>query len=374
MEEQTYGIEDGCSRVVVHFLKVINETTSGYREFAVWRKKHIQHENNIVFVCGRRGAGNKKDIAGSKVIWGNDDCGRIREKVKEILSICREKGIPIVFHIQQSAAIWEIIRACAGLDIRKSMIYTERNTFSGYDKANKKRSLMSAVYAKHLTFLSYASYEDYPGMVKWMKHNNMSVIEHGANGGEITCKDWEKRKAVHKPTLELVFTARIVPVKNHIFLLDVAEELEGIHISFIGEEQCPVIQNEIRRRHLESKVTVTGLVSREEVYKRLGEGDVYVSSSTLEGLPVSVLEAMHAGLPAVLSAIGPHIELSQYTRGIKILPLEKKAWVEELNRLKQMKTEELAEMGIRNAEAARRYFTLARMHKRYSRLYSLLES
>ena len=239
----------------------------------------------------------------------------------------------------------------------------------------KRNCIFSALYAKHLTFLSHASYEDYPRWVRFLKRGNISIIEHGACKDEIMKIDWAKRKDAAIETLQLVYVARLVPVKNHMFLLDIIEELDGIHILFVGGgQQYPMIQNIIKKRQLEDKITVTGLVDREEVYQILGQGDVYVSPSQVEGLPVSVLEAMHAGLPAVLSDIGPHVELAQYSEGIKILPMEKKIWIDELKRLKQMQIEELAKMGEQNAEVANRCFALDRMHKRYSRLYAVLES
>lgn len=372
---RTYGIDERYSRVVVHFLQVVNETTIGYREVAVWRTRHMEHEKNIVFICGTRKKCGKKTFPEAKVVWGNKNIGRMRQKIKEICAICRTKGIPLVFHIQQQGVIMDIIKACAGLNIRKHMLYTMQSTFSGYISQNNKRnSILAALYARHLIFLSHASYEDYPQIVKLLKRGNISVIERGACQDEIIKINWVERRNIKKSVLELVYTARLVSVKNHIFLLDIIEALENVHITFIGGgEQQPVIQEEIERRHLENKVTITGLVYREEVYKILGQGDIYVSSSKVEGLPVSVLEAMHTGLPIVLSDIGPHIELAQKTDSIMTLPLEKQLWIDKLNELKQLKTEELAKLGEKNARVANRYFTLDRMHRRYSRLYSSLE-
>lgn len=372
---RTYGIDEHYTRVIVHFLQVVNETTGGYREFAVWRTRHMEHEKNIVFICGTKAKSGKKTFPETEVVWGNNDIGRMRQKIKEIYAICRKKGIPLVFHIQQNGVIMDIIKACAGLNIRKHMLYTMQSTFSGYASQNMKRNcILAALYAKHLTFLSYASYEDYPKIVKLLKHGNLSVIEHGANQDEVVKINWSERKNITKAVLELVYTARFVAVKNHMFLLDIMDALENVHITFIGGgEQQPVIQQEIERRHLEDKVAITGIVSREEVYELLGQADIYVSPSKVEGLPVSVLEAMHTGLPVVLSDIGPHRELAQKADSIMMLPLEKQLWIEKLNVLKQMKTEELAKLGEKNAKAADRYFTLDRMHERYSRLYSLME-
>lgn len=371
---QRYGIDDSCSRVVIHFLRTINETTGGYREFAVWREKHIQYEKNIVFVCGKKTEGNKNNCREVKVVWGNGEIKKIRGKVKEILSICRKKEIPVVFHIQQFSAIDTIIRATVGLGVRKNMLYTMKSTFSGYTSYSiKLKCILSALWAKHLTFLSYASYSDYPRIIKWMKGRNISVIEHGADREEIKRIDWKERTIKPHQIFEFVYTARIVPVKNHIFLLDVMENVEGIHITLIGEENGSVIQREIKKRHLENKISITGLMSREKVYSLLEEADGYLSTSTVEGLPVSVLEAMHAGLPIILSDIKPHMELARKTDGIIILPLKKEIWAEKLNAFKKMRIERLCELGDKNRSAANRYFTLERMHKRYDKLYSFLE-
>lgn len=372
---RTYGIDERYTRVVVHFLQVVNETTIGYREVAIWRTKHMEHEKNIVFICGTREKCGKKNLSETEVVWGNKDIKRIREKIKEICVICCKKGIPLVFHIQQQGVIMDLIKACAGLNIRKYMLYTMQSTFSGYASQDAKRkSILAALYANHIIFLSHASYEDYPQIIKRLKRSNISIIERGACQDEIIKVNWTERKNKVKSALELVYTARLVPVKNHIFLLDIIQTLENVHATFIGGgEQLPILQKEIKKRHLENKVTITGIVSREEVYKLLGQGDIYVSPSKVEGLPVSVLEAMHTGLPIVLSDIGPHRELAQKTDSIITLPLEKQLWIEKLNELKQMKTEELAKLGEKNAKVADRYFTLDRMHERYSHLYSLLE-
>ncbi len=371
---QQYGIDEGCSRVVLHFLRTVNETTGGYREFAVWREKNMQHEKNIVFVCGKKTEGNKNNCCEVKVIWGNGEIKKIRERIKEILTVCRKKEIPVIFHIQQFSAIDTVIKSTAGLGIRKHMVYTMKSTFSGYaDKCIRRQCILSALWAKHLTFLSYASYADYPAVIKWMKGKNISVIEHGADRTAIQKTDFEVRKGEPRQIFEFIYTARIVPVKNHIFLLDVMENVEGIHITLVGEENGSAIQREIKKRHLDSKISITGLMSREKVYSLLVNADGYLSPSTVEGMPVSVLEAMHAGLPMILSDIEPHMELAKKTDGIIILPLKTEMWVEKLKAFKNMKTEELSRLGDENWNAANRYFTLERMHRRYGRLYSSLE-
>jgi glycosyltransferase involved in cell wall biosynthesis len=50
-------------------------------------------------------------------------------------------------------------------------------------------------------------------------------------------------------------------------------------------------------------VTVTGWVTREEALERLVEADVYLQTSHWEGMPLSVIEALASGVPAVVTDI-----------------------------------------------------------------------
>jgi glycosyltransferase involved in cell wall biosynthesis len=51
-------------------------------------------------------------------------------------------------------------------------------------------------------------------------------------------------------------------------------------------------------------VTFTGEVSHEEVAGRMAEADVFLNASTMDGLPLSLLEAMASGLIAVTTDAG----------------------------------------------------------------------
>jgi glycosyltransferase involved in cell wall biosynthesis len=50
-------------------------------------------------------------------------------------------------------------------------------------------------------------------------------------------------------------------------------------------------------------VAVTGWIPREEALERLAEADVYLQTSQWEGMPLSVIEAMAAGIPVVVTDI-----------------------------------------------------------------------
>jgi len=66
----------------------------------------------------------------------------------------------------------------------------------------------------------------------------------------------------------------------------------------------------------DDSIILTGF--RQNVSDYLFASDYYLSSSLTEGMPLSVLEAMSAGLPLVLSDIEPHIEILKKARTKKI--------------------------------------------------------
>jgi glycosyltransferase involved in cell wall biosynthesis len=83
---------------------------------------------------------------------------------------------------------------------------------------------------------------------------------------------------------------------------------------------------------LEGAVRLAG--ERHDVPQRLAEADVFVLSSRSEGAPLSVLEAMAAGLPVVASAVGGVPELVEDgVTGVLVAPGDPAALAAVLERL-----------------------------------------
>jgi glycosyltransferase involved in cell wall biosynthesis len=105
-------------------------------------------------------------------------------------------------------------------------------------------------------------------------------------------------------TLVVGTVARLTEQKNHSSILDVAERLQNTNIRFeiAGEgELRNQLEEEIERREL-ANVTLRGFV--EDIPGFLTDLDIYFQPSHHEGLCITVLEAMAAGLPVVGSNVG----------------------------------------------------------------------
>jgi len=107
--------------------------------------------------------------------------------------------------------------------------------------------------------------------------------------------------------VRLISVGSLYAVKNFSFLIDcfaaVRKKFENIHLTLVGDGvQRQALEAQICRLGLEKAVTLAGTVSDVENY--LADADIYVASSLFEGLPLSMLEAMAAGLPVISTDVG----------------------------------------------------------------------
>ena len=98
--------------------------------------------------------------------------------------------------------------------------------------------------------------------------------------------------------------ANFIESKNHMFLLDVFKEIadrdEKAVFFCLGEGDLrPQIEEKIRQLELEKKVVLTGIRHDAEAF--MSAMDVLIFPSFFEGLPLTLIEAQIASLPAVIS-------------------------------------------------------------------------
>lgn len=97
--------------------------------------------------------------------------------------------------------------------------------------------------------------------------------------------------------------ARLDPIKGIDVLLRAMTELEGVSAVIVGDGEARVALVALAQDlGVADRVTFAGWSDRARDYLALL--DVYVLASRFEGLPVSVIEAMLAGLPVVASDVG----------------------------------------------------------------------
>ena len=117
--------------------------------------------------------------------------------------------------------------------------------------------------------------------------------------------------ALHDPPV-ILFIGEILERKGIVILLDALDQLDAqgvgnYELRILGDNRPGLdplrdqMVNEITARG--RGATMTGPVSRSEVYRHLSEADLYVFPTFTEGQPFTVIEALAAGVPIVASNI-----------------------------------------------------------------------
>lgn len=116
---------------------------------------------------------------------------------------------------------------------------------------------------------------------------------------------------VARPGPAFYMASRLVPGKNVEALIsafkEIASRLPFSTLDIFGDG--PLFADLKEKTEGLTDITLRGQVERDALYTDIASLDVYISLSGGEGLPVAPMEALAAGLQAVLSDIPPHREL-----------------------------------------------------------------
>lgn len=146
---------------------------------------------------------------------------------------------------------------------------------------------------------------------KWLFGNKiindkkLKIINNGINTSLYTF-DLQKRDKIRNEMnlqgkIVICHVGRFAPMKNHIFLVRVFEEIKKLKrnsvLLLIGDgELYPSIQKYVKEKKIED---IKFLGIRRDVQDLLQAADVFVLPSLFEGLPLSLVEAQAASLPCV---------------------------------------------------------------------------
>jgi glycosyltransferase involved in cell wall biosynthesis len=171
----------------------------------------------------------------------------------------------------------------------------------------------------------------------------------------------------------LLTVGRMREPKDFMTLVRAIADLEPgtVRLQIAGDgPDRPALEAEIARLGVDRAVELLGM--REDVDHLLAAADLFVLSSDSEGLPMSVLEAMAAGLPVVATAVGGIPELVDHGEtGLLVPPRDSAALADAIRR-----TAGDPQLRDRLGEASRRRardeFSIERCRQRHLELYRAL--
>jgi len=280
-----------------------------------------------------------------------------------------------VIHVHLFPAQLLFVLAARFLRLRATFITTEHNTF------NRRRTLPGAKWIDRFTYANYRvivciSDGTLQTMKQWLPETapklrtiwngiNLSPYAHIPRPGA--------SRPDSSPEIIILSASRLTPQKNHsaaLRAMKLLSERQGKQFRFwiAGRGELEgALKAQTRELGLEDRVEFLGF--RDDLPDLLARADVFLSVSLWEGFGLSIVEAMAAGLPVVVSDVPGAAEVVGRDTGCGLFadpssPGDIAARLEELLEDAPLR----AQMGARSRSRAA-LFDLQRMIDEYAQLY-----
>jgi glycosyltransferase involved in cell wall biosynthesis len=222
------------------------------------------------------------------------------------------------------------------------------------------------------------------GVANWLECTHgvedCMVIPNGIPIDDYQCPSkprqvWRREQGFQEEDVLFVCAARLEKQKNHAMLLEAFARgpatSRRARLLLAGDgERRPALEEQARELGIQEKVRFLGL--RADICEVLAAADVFVLASHSEGNPLSLMEAMAAGLPVVATAVGGVPELiSDRISGLLVAPGDGDGLVAAMLRLLQ-DGETRRTMAAAAAQYAKKAFSASRMAQGYMELYERL--
>lgn len=334
--------------------------------------KHFKRENKVLVVCGQEGylteELGKENIEISVIpeMSNSYDLRLDMVAIKKMLRIL-EMEKPQIVHCHSTKA--GVIGRIAGRMASVPVVFTAHGWAFSEGAKPFRRSIAIVAEALLATItrkvICVSEYDKKLAEKVW-KGFQKSKLTRVWNG----IQD-EKGKNIKRIEEGIIYTmvARFDEPKDQKLIVQNINEICGkVKFVFIGDGPR---KNEVME--LASKLGVSErakfLGDRDDVEEILEGSDVFVLSSKHEGLPISVLEAMRAGLPIVASNVGGISEQVDEECGILFEHGNKQEMISALNELAK-DGEKRKKMGENSRRAFKKKFLLDEMCRQIKKVYS----
>ena len=351
-------------KAIVTITDGISPTSMPFNEFVLYRLQRYPEEKQIIIQVFEKGIDPNVTIPNGVDFYSlGMNPWALLKRIKTI-----EKRFDIkAYHIHEGKSVI-LFSFATFLSRRNKTIYTLHSTYKNYPFHNKLFSFCASILAKKVVCVSRTSYKYYPFILKFLRGKDAMSIQNGVDIDRIDAAG-DAYDTTGRP-FTMVYVARLVPLKRHYILFNVLKQLPNVHLDLIGHGPlASELKVMVKDLGIENQVSFKGLLPREEVYRQLKSADLYVSTSSYEGLPIGVLEAMGCGAACLVTNIEQHEEIALKCSSLITISPEVDEWVMKIKELMDMGYEQLHTIGERNKKEVYENFSLARMHENYNNLY-----
>jgi len=258
-----------------------------------------------------------------------------------------------------------------------SVVFTEHGRLDDAPPSRKRR-LVNPLAARMADRIAAVSYDLRRHMTaEGFPASRIEVVHNGIDPGRGRSSSRDELRTslgLSENTIALGTVARLDPVKHLTTALDALGILrqEGLDVVLVVAGDGP--ERDALRAHAQRTAVdahVRWLGHRDDARRWLEACDVYVNTSISEGISLTVLEGMAAGLPIVATAVGGTPELVDAACGTLVAPRNPEALAEAIRPLITDPALR-CRMGTAARQRILSAFTLDRMVERYAAMYEEL--
>ena len=223
-------------------------------------------------------------------------------------------------------------------------------------------------------------------LYKWIEqtiHQNNTVIVSSCNSeleayeklgiktrkikNGVTLAENQKSLAKENAVFNVAFCGKITIQKNPRLFNEIASYYKNdpsISFTWIGD-------GELKEVLTSKNIKITGWCSKEEVYEALSKADVYLSTSSWEGLSLATIEALSFGLPLVLNKCAGNLDV--VTTGVNGYLFETKEKAIDYIEFLRFHNKKLKQLSENSVEIYQRHYNRFRCGLEYEQLYIALQ-
>lgn len=296
----------------------------------------------------------------------------------KFIKYCRRYKIDLIHSHLFGANLYSCL---AGAILRIPVITTFHNELYFQGRLERFMALKSFIirnFSAQMVFVAEYMKKDYIKQSKFPDNKSLTVYNGIELKTDIDSSSLKKELGILDDDLLVGHIANLRAPKGHRYLIKAAslicKNFPNAKFLLIGDEGDGIIKKEIEDFIAESGLgeNIRLLGFRKDVNRLLQLIDVFVLSSTSEGLPLSVIEAMASSKPVVATNVGglPEIVIPDRT-GYLVEPQNAEALAEKLEFL--LENEALRNrMGRAGRKIIEEQYSLKTMIDNYQNLYEEL--
>lgn len=278
------------------------------------------------------------------------DAGGVLAYLRQCLRLCWLilRLRPAVVHVMVTSSRWGLLRD-GGLALlawamgRRLVLHMHGSSFEReYDGASRpRRAFMRFLFERpDLMIVLGEAWRSF--FTRFLPRERIRIVQTTLTVDFVRRLDGLQRTPSDNCTPVLLFVGALGRRKGTFDLIEAMKQVHARHptarLRLAGPpefpHELPTLRSAIVEAGLEKVVEIVGECGPADLMREFGQAQAYVLPSYEEGLPMSLLEAMAAGLPAVTTPVGAISEVvKDGVNGLVVEPGEVDALAERLSAL-----------------------------------------